>query len=60
MRNWHIFNKREFADELSTITWDDVSDPNADTNKSFSTFYNKVNRLLDEMAPYKKINQKGN
>ena len=51
VRNWRIFNKREFADELNATTWDDVNDPNADTNKSFTTFYNKVNRLLDEMSP---------
>jgi hypothetical protein len=29
VRNWRIFNKREFADELSAITWDDINDPNA-------------------------------
>ena len=58
MRNWRIFNKREFADELSSTSWDDVSDPNADTNKSFSTFYNKVTKLLDEMAPYKKLTKR--
>ena len=53
VRNWRIFNKREFADELSNINWDDVNDANADTNTSFSKFYKRVNTLLDEMAPYK-------
>ena len=25
-------------------------------NKSFEHFYNKINYILDEMAPYKKLN----
>ena len=50
-RNWRVFNKREFAEELSNTNWDDVSDVNNDTNTSFSNFYRKVTNLLDEMAP---------
>jgi len=57
-RNWRIFNKREFADELSNTNWDDVIDPNTDSNTSFIKFYDKVTKLLDEMAPYKKITKK--
>ena len=53
IRNWRIFNKREFAEELTNTNWDDVSDVNADTNTSFSNFYNRVTTLLDEMAPLK-------
>ena len=51
-------NKREFADELNNTNWDDISDPDKDTNTSFSKFYNKVTKLLDEMAPYKKLTKK--
>ena len=58
MRNWRIFNKREFAEELSNTNWDDISDPNTDTNTSFSKFYHKVTNLLDEMAPFKKLTKK--
>ncbi len=57
-RNWRIFNKREFADELNNTNWDDISDPDKDTNASLSNFYNKVTKLLDEMAPLKKLTKK--
>ena len=50
-RNWRVFIKREFAEELSNTNWDAVSDVNANTNTSFSNFYKKVTNLLDEMAP---------
>jgi hypothetical protein len=33
VRNWPIFNKREFADELDNANWDDLRDPNMDTSK---------------------------
>ena len=58
MGNCRIFNKCKFADELSSTSWDDVSDTSSDSNKSFSTFYNKVTKLLDEMAPYKKLTKR--
>ena len=57
-RDWTVFNKREFSDEIDKISWDDLRDPNIDTNQSFTNFYNKVTRLLDEMAPYKKLTKK--
>ena len=58
MRNWRIFNKREFADELDKMSWDNLSDPNNNTDTSFTIFYNKITKLLDEMAPYKKMTKK--
>ena len=58
MRNWCIFNKREFADELDKMSWDNLSDPNNNTDTSFTIFYNKITKLLDEMAPYKKMTKK--
>ena len=57
-RNWRIFNKREFEEELGQIDWNDIINPQVNTNTSFSTFYNKIVKLLDEMAPYKKITKK--
>jgi hypothetical protein len=53
IRNWRVFNKREFADELSNINWEDVSDANIDTSTSLTNFYKRVTTLLDEMAPFK-------
>ena len=52
-RNWRVFNKREFAEELNNTSWEDVSDITVDTNTSFTNFYKRVTNLLDEMAPLK-------
>ena len=57
-RNWGIFNKNEFEEEISACTWDNVISPNIDTNKSVSNFYNQIEKLLDEMAPLKKLTKK--
>ena len=57
-RNWRIFNNREFEDELSKINWNDISNPRLSTDESFTIFYNKIEKLLDEMAPYKKLSKK--
>ena len=53
-----FFNKREFEEELGQIDWDDIINPQVNTNTSFSIFYNRIVKLLDEMAPYKKITKK--
>ena len=57
-RNWRIFNKNEFKDELSRCNWDNVSSPDIDTNSSVSNFYHKIEKLLDEMAPVKRLTKK--
>ena len=56
--NWAIFNKREFEEELSQLNWDDVHSPSLGTEQSFSNCYQQILRLLDEMAPMKKITKK--
>ena len=58
VRNWRIFNKREFQSELSSIDWDTTIQPQMNTNTSCSIFYNKITKLLDEMAPLKKLSKK--
>ena len=57
-RNWQIFNKREFEEELSNTNWDELNDPNTNSDKSLTHFYNKITKLLDEMAPFKKLTKK--
>ena len=57
-RNWRIFNKNEFAEELDKSSWDDVSSPHIDTNTSVVNFYSKIEKLLNEMAPVKKLSRK--
>ena len=57
-RNWRIFNSREFEEELSSINWDESLNLAQGTEACFSTFFNKIEKLLDEMAPYKKLTRK--
>ena len=57
-RNWRIFNKNEFKEELEKSYWDDATSPHIDTNTSVSNFYFKIEKLLDEMAPVKKLTKK--
>ena len=57
-RNWRVFNRQEFQDELGLIPWTQTIDPNMDTNQSFSTFFDKITHLLDEMAPMKTLSKK--
>ena len=57
-RNWRIFNKREFDEELKSINWSDIIKQDMDTDTSCASFLGKINFLLDEMAPYKKVTKK--
>ena len=59
-RNWRVFNSREFQEELSQIQWPDMLDPTMNTNQSFSTFFERISNLLDEMAPMKTLAKKTN
>ena len=38
-RNWAIFNKREFEDEIGNFNWNDVTSLNIGTNKSVTNFF---------------------
>ena len=58
MRNWRIFNKREFAEELSKLEWTTIITPSMSTEVSCKKFINIINKLLDEMAPMKKLTKK--
>ena len=53
-RNYRYFNSREFSEELSKLDWSDVINNNK-TDEAYSTFYHKIEHLLDEMAPYHKL-----
>ena len=57
-RNFKNFNEREFLEEIQNINIDDVlclgfNDPNI----SIENFYNNINYILDEFAPFKKLNK---
>ena len=57
-RNWRIFNKDEFKNELLKLDLSPVLDQNTDTNSSFNFLMNQIDKLLDEMAPFKKLTKK--
>ena len=57
LRNWRIFNKREFEDELRNINWNNILKPEMKTNDCLNLFYNTT-KLLDEMAPFKRLTKK--
>ena len=57
-RNWRFFNKNEFKEELLKININPVFNPIISTNESFDIFYKKTEKLLDEMAPMKKLSKK--
>ena len=57
-RNWRMFNQNEFTEELLKINWDDIYDPNTNTNQKFKSFFDKIEKLLDEMAPIQKLTKK--
>ena len=56
-RNFKHFNNREFQEELAKINWDDIFRGN-NTNDCTSFFIQNYERLLDEMAPYKRLSNK--
>ena len=52
-RNFKNFNEREFQETLSGVNWDTIlSLDNNDPNLSINNFYNHLNLLLDDFAPF--------
>ena len=56
-RNWRMFNQNECKEELAKINWNDVYDPRKNTNQKFKSFFDKMDKLFDEMAPVKKTDK---
>ena len=57
-RDFRNFNKREFGEELSNLDWSDTIDERNGTEICYQSFYLKIEKLLDEMAPYRKMTKK--
>ena len=53
-RNFRNFNHNEFFEELNSINWDNVRNDNEDIDKNVSLFLEKIDSLLNVMAPLKK------
>ena len=56
-RNFRNFNKREFTEELSKIEWSDIThnNDNIGTNDLYNSSDYRIENLLNEMAPYRKM-----
>ena len=57
-RDFRNFNKREFGEELSNLDWSDTIDERNGTEICYQNFYLKIEKLRDEMAPYRKMTKK--
>ena len=58
-RNLKNFNEREFVEILNNTDWDSIiSIEDNDPNASMDNFYQQINYILDELAPYKKLNKR--
>ena len=56
-RSYKNFNTDEFENELRQIDWVSLLE-NKTSEEAVNFFFNKINMLLDEMAPYKRLNRK--
>ena len=52
-RDFSNFSEANFLNELSQVDLTEIVCNKADVNKSFSTFHNKLNKLLNKHAPLK-------
>ena len=55
-RNIKYFNEREFLEVIHNINIDVLCLDYKDPNISIENFYNNINYILDEFAPFKKLN----
>ena len=56
-RSYKNFNNDEFQNELRNIDWDTLLN-GKNSNDSLEIFYKTIEKLLDEMAPVKKLSKK--
>ena len=58
-RDFSKFSEEKFSNDLSQLNWESAaSESTNDVNKSFSTFYNKLNRIVNKHAPIKTISKR--
>ena len=56
-RDYSKFSQRAFLQELSDLTWDSTLSAK-DPSKSFSTFYNKLNKLLNKYTSLRTLSKR--
>ena len=58
-RDFSNFSDRDFINDLLLIKWDhSVPDNETNVNKLFSSFYNKLNKIVNKHAPIKSISRR--
>ena len=58
-RDFSNFSERNFINDLLLINWDhSVSDNETNVNKLFSSFYNKLNKIVNKHASIKSISRR--
>ena len=58
-RDYSQFSEHDFLAELAEINWDTVANMEQGyINRSFSTFYNKVNKIVEKHAPLKTLSRR--
>ena len=58
-RDYSQFSEHDFLAELAEINWDTViTTEQGNINRSFSTFYNKVNKVVGKHAPMKTLSRR--
>ena len=58
LRDFSNYSEAKFLNELSQLDLTGAVSGLNDVNKSFSVFYNKLNKLLNRHAPFKPISKR--
>ena len=59
VRDFSHFTEAKFLAELSDINWNEIiSPPNINTDKSFSRFYNRFNKVINTHVPFKTVSKR--
>ena len=56
-RTYKHFNQNEFENELKAINWNQILE-NKSSDEAFEIFFKTIERLLDEMAPIRRLTKK--
>ena len=59
VRNFSKFSSRSFIADLIQVDWDEITARGTDyINKIFSSFYNKLNKIVNKHAPFKTMSKR--
>ena len=59
VRDFSHFSGAKFLAELSDINWNEIiSPPNINTDKSFSRFYNRFNKVINTHVPFNTVSKR--